>query len=1101
MRRFPSSPRSGWRGFFPLAAVLAGLILIASVVGLVVGLRSDSGPGEQEAAAPAHAKEADFGSEKERDAGARPVAGEHEGEAVAASGEGSERVSAAAELAAQNAYPKGYATARAALKSRAATLALPQSLTTSDFRPQVSDTAVRAQAGTPWNPVGPVGVTPSPGGSPQAPVVAGRVNALVVDPQCGTAGNGCRMWMGASGGGVWRTPDATVADPQWTFVSGDIPSNVIGSLALDPNDAAGNTIYAGTGDPNGGVAEAGVGLYKSTDGGDHWSLVTGSRAFAMDRSIASIAILPGNPNAIYMGTGNGTFGNGVVRGGASPPPNGAALGIYVSTNGGGDFSGVPTPSTSDNPESQMGSVMQLEFDPTDSSILYASVTGYGIIRFASGTTTRIYAPQNQADTESREAFTLIDNGGDVHMYVLEGGSAYASPPGQIRRTLDAQATTPAWTLLTDGDVTSNLYGTSSLCGEQCWYDMSIAGTFDSGHDVVWAGGSMAYGELLGDFGEPPLVGLSNGRAVVRSANAEAGAGSVEWTDMTVGKNTGLVGSHPDQHAIALNPSNPDQAFLGSDGGLVRTDGGFSDMSSDCASRPIAELSNPDHVALTARCQQLLSSVPTEVTGINSGLSTMEVVGVASTAANPGVVIAGFQDNGTAINGGGATWGGVMGGDGGPPAFDLSGADVAYQQMYGGSLFVSYTPTTPGSYRMINWPMTVSGEQSSFYAPVLTDPVTEGTVFAGWRHVWRSTDRGGDWATLPTTGGDFEPMGPRLTDPALGGRYGGYVSAMARTTGDTTTMWAATSPGRVFVSKNATDPAASVTFTRIDDDSTAIPTRFPSAIEVDPTDVNHAWVSYAGYNASTPTTPGHLFEVRFNPATGTSTWADRSYDLGDVPLRDMTYDPLLGDIYASGDWGILRLPGGATSWMDAGSALPQVATYNLSIQPDARVLYAGTHGRGVYTLTLPDPAPGPAPPAPMPAAPASTPGATALPTLSARVLLPPGRRVTAGANGTFVIQMAATSQSGTGTITLNGALQPTSGRPTSTRLAQVKYRFTRNHATRVSVRLPAGSRRAVGRAGRMNVTAKVVMQSAVGEAASTTARMVLVASPRLRANSR
>ena len=115
MRRFPSSPRSGRRGFFPFVAVLAGLILIASVVGLVVGLRSDSGPGEQEAAAPAHAKEADFGSGKERDAGARPVAGEHEGEAVAASGEGSERVSAAAELAAQNAYPKGYATARKVL--------------------------------------------------------------------------------------------------------------------------------------------------------------------------------------------------------------------------------------------------------------------------------------------------------------------------------------------------------------------------------------------------------------------------------------------------------------------------------------------------------------------------------------------------------------------------------------------------------------------------------------------------------------------------------------------------------------------------------------------------------------------------------------------------------------------------------------------------------------------------------------------------------------------------------------------------------------------------------------------------------------------------
>ncbi len=1095
MPRFPSSPRSGWRGFSPLVAVLAGLILIASVVGLVVGLRSDSGPGEQEAAAPAHAKEADFGSEKERDAGARPVAGEHEGEPAAESEEGSERVSAAAELAAQNAYPKAYATARAALKSRAATLALPQSLTISDFRPQVSDTAVRAQAGTPWNPVGPVGVIPGAIGYPTAPVASGRVTALVVDPQCGVSGQGCRMWMGAAGGGVWRTPDATVADPQWAPVSGDIPSTAIGSLALDPNDTTGNTIYAGTGEPNGSDSEAGVGLYKSTDAGDNWSLVSGSRAYAMGRSIGSIAISPVNPDVVIMGTGSGKQGGGVVSGGDETPPNGPAVGVYASTNGGGAFSRIYAPPLDDG-SSQSGNIVQLAFDPSPiaSSSLYASVMGYGVMALGNSGWRRVYEPVDP-DPESRQAFTLIDHSGTVHMYVLDGGSPQH---GVVKRTLDVQqvAPGPVWTPLTNSTVTSNLYGTSALCGGQCSYNVSIAGAISAGHDVVWVGGLMAYDELVGS-GEAKS-GLSNGRAVVRSDNAEAAAGSVKWTDMTVGATTGImVGSHPDQHAIALNPLNPDQAFLGSDGGLVRTDGGFSNMSSECASRaPIN--ADPD---LLARCQQLLSSVPARVTGINSGLSTLQVVGVANSAASPGVLMAGFQDNGTAINGGGATWTGVAGGDGGQPAFDLSGADIAYQQYYSGSLYVSYSPSTPGSWLPISGPMERSGERSPFYAALLTDPVTEGTVFAGWQSVWRSTDRGGNRDDLPRTGGDFAPMGPKLTDLALGDRDGGAISTLARTTGDTTTLWAATSMGRVFVSKNATAPAASVTFTRIDDDSTASPTRFPSAIEVDPADVNHAWVSYAGYNANTPTTPGHLFEVRFNPATGTSTWADRSYDLGDVPLRDMTYDPLLGDIYASGDWGVLRLPGGATSWMDAGSALPQVATYNLSIEPEARVLYAGTHGRGVYTLALPDPAPGPAPPAPMPAAPASTPGATALPTLSARVLLPPGRRVTAGANGTFVIRLAATSQSGTGTITLNGALQPTSGRPTSTRLAKVKYRFTRNHATRVSVRLPAGSRRVVGRAGRMNVTAKVVMRSTVGEAASTTARMLLVASPRLRANSR
>ena len=42
--------------------------------------------------------------------------------------------------------------------------------------------------------------------------------------------------------------------------------------------------------------------------------------------------------------------------------------------------------------------------------------------------------------------------------------------------------------------------------------------------------------------------------------------------------------------------------------------------------------------------------------------------------------------------------------------------------------------------------------------------------------------------------------------------------------------------------------------------------------------NHAWVSYSGFNATTPTTPGHVFEVTYDPGAGTATWVDVSYDL-------------------------------------------------------------------------------------------------------------------------------------------------------------------------------------------------------------------------------
>ena len=66
-------------------------------------------------------------------------------------------------------------------------------------------------------------------------------------------------------------------------------------------------------------------------------------------------------------------------------------------------------------------------------------------------------------------------------------------------------------------------------------------------------------------------------------------------------------------------------------------------------------------------------------------------------------------------------------------------------------------------------------------------------------------------------------------------------------------------GRLFVSNNAnaSDPAT-VTWDRIDKATT--PGRFISGISIDPSNPNHAWVSYSGYSAYTPDTPGHVFEV-------------------------------------------------------------------------------------------------------------------------------------------------------------------------------------------------------------------------------------------------
>src|SRR5205807_3787077 len=123
--------------------------------------------------------------------------------------------------------------------------------------------------------------------------------------------------------------------------------------------------------------------------------------------------------------------------------------------------------------------------------------------------------------------------------------------------------------------------------------------------LVYIGGVMQYGELPGGG----LPRRSNGRAIQRSENA-----GVDFTDMTI--DTHGVSLHPDQHAIATTPFNPNIVFIANDGGLWRLNGSFSDVSSECSSRGLTGADLTD-------CQHWLSKVPTTIATMNKGLGTLQ----------------------------------------------------------------------------------------------------------------------------------------------------------------------------------------------------------------------------------------------------------------------------------------------------------------------------------------------------------------------------------------------------------------------------------------------------------------------------------------------
>ena len=175
------------------------------------------------------------------------------------------------------------------------------------------------------------------------------------------------------------------------------------------------------------------------------------------------------------------------------------------------------------------------------------------------------------------------------------------------------------------------------------------------------------------------------------------------------------------------------------------------------------------------------------------------------------------------------------------------------------------------------------------------------------------------------------------------------------------MWVATTTGRVFISKNAnaSDPT-SVTYARLDNkaSATASPGRFVSGISIDPSNPNHAWISYSSYSSLTPTTPGHIFSVTFNgdlsspDATWTSLDGSGLTAFPDLPATDVAFASVTGDLYASTDFGVVRKASGSSDWTAAGTGLPQVEVAGLTIVPGARTLYAATHGRSAWQLNLP-----------------------------------------------------------------------------------------------------------------------------------------------------
>jgi hypothetical protein len=282
-----------------------------------------------------------------------------------------------------------------------------------------------------WESLGPVSRPPA---GPHAYAGGvGRINKVRVDPT-----NSSTYFACAPGGGIWKS---TNAGGNWDLLFPDetdeIPIIGFTDIAIDPNNT--DIMYAAAGDDDGGDTY-GLGILKTTDGGDNWSISynpEGEGNFTVGRILMS----PNNSNLIVAA---------------------ARYGMLVSTDAGDHWNyGAGTNGTR---------FRDVEFHPTNPDIVYGS-SNTGFFRSTNGgqSWTEVGLPPTAANMNRN--CIAVTAGAPDRVYMMASDSEGSKFLG-FYSSQDAGVT---WTTVSDEN-TSNMLGYSTTGSDdsgQGWYDLCI----------------------------------------------------------------------------------------------------------------------------------------------------------------------------------------------------------------------------------------------------------------------------------------------------------------------------------------------------------------------------------------------------------------------------------------------------------------------------------------------------------------------------------------------------------------------------------------------------------------------------------------------------
>jgi photosystem II stability/assembly factor-like uncharacterized protein len=171
-------------------------------------------------------------------------------------------------------------------------------------------------------------------------LMSGRVGDIEGHPS-----NSEIIYIGAAGGGVWKSQDAGVTfNPIF-----DEYCQSIGAIAVSPSDPD-NTLWVGTGETwTRNSVTIGDGIYKSSDSGKSW------KKMGLEKSerISAIEVHPKNNEVVYAGVLGALWSNSAERG------------VYKTTDGGKTWNKILF-------VNETTGCSELIMDPTNPEVLYAA---------------------------------------------------------------------------------------------------------------------------------------------------------------------------------------------------------------------------------------------------------------------------------------------------------------------------------------------------------------------------------------------------------------------------------------------------------------------------------------------------------------------------------------------------------------------------------------------------------------------------------------------------------------------------------------------------------------------------------------------------------